>query len=227
MVSECAYLSNELILIMSDYMEIKDHAITSINSYQGGPFQQAISGLTNLNNDWYDGKAYQSYAFDYKTGDDGYITWHVGKPETWTMDARAIRKNGNIGKRTIPEEPLSIIANFGMSNSFAGINLEGILKQLPATMRIDYIRIYQDEDNQILTCDPEGYPTTDYIRKHPEPYANPNMTAWYVLPSLLTFQVTNLSSGPVPSTVNLRIPLWMDAKHDNFVSVMSALVLSD
>lgn len=180
MVSAYAYTERRACANRLDFIEVYDNSITSMNAYQGGPFQQAISGLTNLNNDWYDGKQYQKYAFDYKTGDSGYITWHVGDEETWTLDARAIGPNGNIGKRLIPEEPMSIIANFGMSNSFAGVNLEGILKQLPATMRIDYIRIYQDEDNQIVGCDPEGYPTTEYIRKHPEPYANPNITSWYV-----------------------------------------------
>ncbi|USP80931.1 glycoside hydrolase family 16 protein [Curvularia clavata] len=161
-----------------DYMEVYDLAITQMNSYKGGPFQQAISGLTNLNNDWYNGKSYQTYAFDYKTGGDGYITWYVGQDKTWTMRAPSVRPNGNVGTRIIPEEPLSIIANFGMSNSFAAIQWEEIKKDLPATMRIDYIRIYQPEDNQIVTCDPDGYPTTDYIKKHPEAYANPNLTDW-------------------------------------------------
>lgn len=149
-----------------------------MNAYRGGVYQQAISGLTNLNNNWYDGKQYAKYAFEYETGKDGYITWYVGDDKTWTMDARASGPNGNIGARVIPEEPLSVIANFGMSNSFAFINLEGISKQLPATMRIDYIRIYQDEGKEIMTCDPEGYPTTEYIRKHPKAYNNPNLTHW-------------------------------------------------
>ncbi|KAF2190844.1 glycoside hydrolase family 16 protein [Zopfia rhizophila CBS 207.26] len=163
-----------------DFIEIYDHSITGMNSYAGGPFQQAVSGLTNLNNKWYEGTGaqYQKYAFEYKTGDDGFITWHVGDEETWTMDAKAVGPNGNVGKRVIPEEPMSVIANFGMSNSFAAINLTGITASLPATMRIDYIRIYQDEGNEIVTCDPPGYPTTDYIKKHPEPYTNPNITAW-------------------------------------------------
>ncbi|ORY18792.1 beta-glucan synthesis-associated protein-domain-containing protein [Clohesyomyces aquaticus] len=161
-----------------NFIEVYDNRITSMNSYQGGPFQQAISGLTNLNNDWYDGKSYQKFAFEYATGNDGYITWHVGDAETWTMDARAVGPNGNVGQRTIPEEPMSVIANFGMSNSFAAINLTGIAATLPATMRIDYIRIYQDEGKEIVTCDPPGYPTTEYIKKHAEPYNNPNMTSW-------------------------------------------------
>ncbi|KAF2017080.1 glycoside hydrolase family 16 protein [Aaosphaeria arxii CBS 175.79] len=162
----------------SDFMEVYDHSITEINAYQGGPFQQAVSGLTNLNNDWYNGKQYQKYAFDYKTGKNGWITWYVGDDKTWTLDARALGPNGNVGRRVIPEEPLSIIANFGISNSFAYINWDLINKTIPATMRIDYIRIYQDEGNEIVTCDPEGYETTGYIKKHPEPYANPNITQW-------------------------------------------------
>ncbi|KAF2141402.1 glycoside hydrolase family 16 protein [Aplosporella prunicola CBS 121167] len=161
-----------------DFMEVYDHSITSINSYAGGPYQQAISGLTNLNNDWYDGKAYQKYAFDYTPGSDGHITWFVGDAATWTLDARAVAKNGNIAQRVIPEEPMSIIINFGMSDSFSAINLTGITSTLPATMRLDYIRIYQDEDNPIMTCDPPGYPTTGYIKNHPEPYANINLTQW-------------------------------------------------
>jgi len=162
-------------------MEVYDNSITMMNSYKGGPFQEAISGLTNLNTDWYDGKQYQKYAFEYKRGDDGFITWYVGDEKTWTMKAAATRPNGNVGRRTIPEEPLTIIANFGMSNSFAAIDLARIAAMLPATMRIDYIRIYQNEGEEIVTCDPEGYETTGYIKKHPDAYENPNHTDWYVL----------------------------------------------
>ncbi|KAL5387720.1 hypothetical protein DPSP01_003512 [Paraphaeosphaeria sporulosa] len=163
-----------------DFVEVYDQRITEMNAYKGGPFQEAFSGLSNLNNDWYNGKAYQKYAFEYTTGDDGFITWYVGDSPTWSLQAASIGPNGNIGQRKIPEEPMSIIANLGMSHSFAAINLEELAKFLPATMRIDYIRIYQDpdDDTQALTCDPKDYPTTEYIRKHPEPYANPNLTDW-------------------------------------------------
>ncbi|KAH8730528.1 beta-glucan synthesis-associated protein SKN1 [Phaeosphaeriaceae sp. PMI808] len=165
-----------------EYVELYDTSTTMMNAYKGGPFQQAISGLTNLNNDWYSGKQYQTYAFEYKTGKDGFISWYVGADKTWTMKAPATRPNGNIGTRVIPEEPMAIIANSGMSNSFAAIDIEQIHKDLPAIMRIDYIRIYQDADQEnpddFMTCDPPGYPTTDYIQKHPGPYANPNLTDW-------------------------------------------------
>lgn len=152
-----------------DYMEIYDHSITGMNVYRGGPYQEALSAVTWLNNDWYDGKAYQTYGFEYTPGSNGDVSWFVGNDYTYKVDSRSLRPNGNIGQRTVPEEPLSIIMNFGMSNSFATVFLPNLAKLMPATMRIDYIRIYQEEGKESVTCDPEGYETTEYIRQHPEP----------------------------------------------------------
>jgi beta-glucanase (GH16 family) len=159
-------------------VEVYDNHITTMNSYQGGVYQQAISGVTNLNNDWYNGKAYQKYAFEYTPGKTGSVTWWVGDQATWTLDARSLGPNGNIGQRVIPQEPMAMVLNFGMSNGFAALNLTGLTPLMPATMRVDYIRIYQDEGATLVTCDPPGYPTTDYIAKHPEAYNNPNLTRW-------------------------------------------------
>ena len=160
-----------------ELQEIYDYSVTRINSYQGGPYQEAVSALTFLNNDWYNGNAYQSYGFDYTPGAEGEIVWSVGSTQTWKVTGASMGPNGNVGQRVIPEEPMSLIVNFGMSPTFAAINYTGLAPILPATMRIDYIRIYQDGDGE-MTCDPEGYPTTAYIASHPEPYANPNVTKW-------------------------------------------------
>lgn len=161
----------------TDWIEVYDHATSLMNAYCGGIYQQALSTVTNLNNDWYDGNAYQTYAFDYSPGDDGWIEWNVGDVQTWRVDANAVGPNGNIGQRVIPEEPMALVVNFGMSTGFAALNLTGLAPLMPATMRLDYIRIYQGDDDE-LTCDPEGYPTTSYIAAHPEPYANANLTLW-------------------------------------------------
>lgn len=164
--------------MLGDFVELYDRSLTTMNSYQGGVYQQAISGVTNLNNDWYNGNGYQTYAFEYEPGDTGYSTWFVGTEQTWKLDSRSLGPNGNIGQRIIPAEPMAIVMNFGMSNGFAQLNLTGLGALMPATMRFDYVRIYQDEDNEIVTCDPPGYPTTSYIAAHPEPYNNPNLTSW-------------------------------------------------
>ena len=149
-----------------------------MNAYRGGPFQQAMSGVSNLNNEWYNGNNYQTFAFEYTPGSQGQISWFVGKDSTWKMDARSVRPNGNVGQRVVPTEPMSLIMNFGMSNSFAALNLTGLAPLMPATMRFDYVRIYQDPDSASVTCDPPGMETTDYINAHRDAYYNQNKTLW-------------------------------------------------
>lgn len=149
-----------------------------INEYRGDRFQQAVSGLTNLNNDWYDGKEYQKYAFEYEPGAESYITWFVGEDKTWKLDGRALGPNGNTGQRIFPNEPMALITNLGISDSFVSLNMTGLGPLLPATMRVDYIRIYQDPDNKSVTCDPPGMETTEYIKEHKEAYSNFNLTLW-------------------------------------------------
>jgi beta-glucanase (GH16 family) len=161
-----------------DYLEVYDNEQSMMNTYRGGVYQQALSGVTWLNNDWYDGKGFQKYGFEYEPGGEGHITWFVGDQYTWKIDHRALRPNGNIGQRVMPEEPMSIVMNFGMSMSFAQVFLQDLAELMPVTMRFDYVRIYQDPNNVQMSCDPVGYPTTAYIGKHPEPYRNPNLTNW-------------------------------------------------
>lgn len=165
----------------TDFIEVYDNSISLLNTYQGAPFQQALSGLTNLNNDWYDGKAYATYNFYYTPGPTGRVTWSVADVQAWTLDARAIGPNGNVGQRVIPTEPMALVMNFGMSTGFSNVDLPGIEATLPATMRFDYVRIYQDASSSAsLTCDPDGYETTAYIANHINAYTNPNLTRWYV-----------------------------------------------
>ncbi|KAK5453413.1 beta-glucan synthesis-associated protein [Exophiala xenobiotica] len=160
-----------------DFVEVFDFSVTAMNTYKGAPLQQAVSGISNLNNQWYDGNAYQVYAFEYTPGAKGDIVWYVGSDPVWRMAGEALAPNGNINQRVVPEEPMSIIANFGMSSGFSALNLTGLASLMPATMRIDYIRIYQDDDGE-MSCDPEGYPTTEYINNHYDVYHNPNITSW-------------------------------------------------
>ena len=87
-------------------MEIPDYTLSMLNTWTGGPFQQAVSTTTMLNNEWYDGKAYQRYAFEYVPGNtsESFIAWTVAGQEMMKFDARAIGPNGNIGQRIISEE---------------------------------------------------------------------------------------------------------------------------
>ncbi|KAK9365855.1 beta-glucan synthesis-associated [Lipomyces kononenkoae] len=160
-----------------DFIAIHNQSVTSMNTYRGGPFQQAISGITVLNNDWYDLQSFQKFGFEYAPGSgSGYIQWEVGDAPTYTIYGQALGPNGNIGARQISEEPMSMILNLGISDSWTYIDWPSM--QFPRMMYIDYVRIYQLEGSEMITCDPPGYPTTEYISNHAAAYSNFNYTNW-------------------------------------------------
>ena len=161
-----------------DFLAIPDINTTQMNGYCGGPFQQAISAQTELNNDWYDAKAFQTYGFEYTPGSlaDGKITWFVADRVTFMMTGDAVGPNGNVEARPISEEPMAIVLNVGFSTAWTGIKMEEL--KFPTTMYVDYVRVYQPPGEESITCDPPGYETTDYIKNHPAAYHNNNLTLW-------------------------------------------------
>jgi len=121
---------------------------------------------------------FSTFAIEYKPGfDDSYITWVSNGKATWTLNAAALGADGNvsIAARPVSQEPMYLIANLGMSPSFQKISPN---IQVPAKMRIDYIRVYQDPDNINVGCDPQGFPTMEYIEQYNTAYTNPNFTVW-------------------------------------------------
>lgn len=108
--------------------------------------------------------------------EDAFIAWFVSDIETMRFDSRALGPNGNIGQRIISEEPMSIILNLGFSEGWTWIDWSKLT--FPTVMRVDYVRWYQREGQEMVTCDPPGYETTEYIARHPEAYQNANKTHW-------------------------------------------------
>lgn len=164
-----------------DFIEVHNFTTTTMNTYCGGPFQQAISAVTTLNTSWYqygEGSGYyQKFAIEFLNDDeDGYIQWYVGDKATWTLMNTALHANGNIDNRHVSKEPMSIILNLGISNNWAYIDWQMIY--FPVTMSIDYVRIYQPNNSVSVTCDPPDYPTYDYIKDHPIVYNDANVTKW-------------------------------------------------
>ncbi|RLV95941.1 Beta-glucan synthesis-associated protein KRE6 [Spathaspora sp. JA1] len=161
------------------YIEIYNSSVTTMNTYAGGPFQQALSGTTTLNSSWYEfgpfEHNFQRYGFEYLNDDDkGYLTWFVGDDPTFTVYPQSLHPNGNVGWRHLSKEPMSIIMNLGISNSWAYIDWPSIT--FPVTFRIDYVRVYQPKDQINVGCDPPDYPTYDYIQQHLNIFENVNLT---------------------------------------------------
>ncbi|RXW24986.1 hypothetical protein EST38_g915 [Candolleomyces aberdarensis] len=153
---------------------------TVLNPYRGGVFQQAVSGLSWTNQSCYelaDG-CFTTFGFEYVPGfDDAYITWVNNGNLAWTHYGRGLDTDtaAEIGPRPISQEPMYIIANLGISHGFGTLD-ETLL--FPATMSIDWIRVYQPSNAIRTTCDPEDYPTAKYIETYREAYSNAELMTW-------------------------------------------------
>lgn len=166
----------------SDFLQIPNYETTQMNGYCGGPYQQAISGTTLLNNAWYNGTSYQKYSFEYVPGTStGKIAWFVGEDQSFMMDGRAVGPNGNVDSRLVSQEPMSMVLNLGISGAWGAMDIAHLL--FPTVMHIDYVRIYQKPEDTSITCDPPGYPTTEFIANHGVAYNNPNLTVSLLSPN--------------------------------------------
>ncbi|KDN41086.1 hypothetical protein RSAG8_07640, partial [Rhizoctonia solani AG-8 WAC10335] len=131
-----------------EWFNTSDNFIThqpglKLNTYHGGAYQQTTSVLVDTNQRCYveSGGCFSVYGFEYKRGNDGYITW--------------------IGPRPVPMEPMYMIVNLGISPNFGAIDFDNLV--WPTTMLVDWIRVYQPKDAHNIGCDPPDYPTADYI----------------------------------------------------------------
>ncbi|KAI0674191.1 beta-glucan synthesis-associated [Trametes maxima] len=171
----------------ADAWTIYDSSVTRPNGYRGSAIQQAVSALTTLPDDMFQGSGanFKTLGFEYwanpKNRDEGFITWQTdGKPSV-RMGASAMGPDkgtdgSQVSQRLVPEEPMSIVLNLGISKNWQTIDLSTMV--FPAIMQIDYVRVYQRKGHTNIGCDPEDYPTKKYIDDHPVAYSNPNLTYW-------------------------------------------------
>ncbi|KAF7326181.1 GH16 domain-containing protein [Mycena kentingensis (nom. inval.)] len=166
----------------TDNLFIKSLELSHLNSYKGGVYQQPTSVVTTTKQDCYQlgTGCFASQGFEYVPGfDNGYITWVNNDDVAWTLNVGGVGADTTAGTsaRPIPEEPLYILVNLGISHSFGFVDIEHLV--FPATMRIDWIRVYQDPDRINIGCDPKDRPTSAYINTYIEAYTNPNLTTWH------------------------------------------------
>ncbi len=69
-----------------------------------------------------------------------------------------------------------IIFNLGISQNFGTPDWRHL--KFPATMSVDWVRVYQDPDAENVGCDPPDFPTAAYIERHRAAYDNANYTVW-------------------------------------------------
>ncbi|KAI0737555.1 glycoside hydrolase family 16 protein [Daedaleopsis nitida] len=165
----------------SDNMIIPDATISTLNTYKGGVYQQATSVVSATNQEAYEltGFQYATYGFQYKPGfGDAYISWINDGKIAWTLNQPGMGPDSisEVSDRPVPQEPLYLIMNLGISQNFGFVDLEHL--QFPSTLRVDWIRVYQDPSELNIGCDPPDFPTKSYIDTYSEAYTNPNLTTW-------------------------------------------------
>ncbi|CAE6443354.1 hypothetical protein ACGC1H_006125 [Rhizoctonia solani] len=153
---------------------------SQLNTYVGGVYQQSTSGLSITNQECYTqgGGCFSVYGFEYATGYDGYILWTNDNEPAWQVNGAGLAADPRveIGPRPVPQEPLYMIFNLGISPNFGGIDWEHLV--FPTWMLVDWVRVYQPKGARNVGCDPEDYPTAEYINTFIEAYTNPNLTTW-------------------------------------------------
>ncbi|KAH9944284.1 beta-glucan synthesis-associated protein [Epithele typhae] len=165
----------------SETLYIPDETITVLNSYKGGVYQQATSCVTTVDQKAYEfnGYQYSTYGFQYAPGyDDAYIGWIANGALAWKLTAAGMAADATveISARPVPQEPMYLIMNLGISENFGTVDYDNL--QFPSTMRVDWIRVYQEPGNINIGCDPDDFPTAAYIAEYSEAYSNPNLTTW-------------------------------------------------
>ncbi|KAF8559193.1 glycoside hydrolase family 16 protein [Imleria badia] len=160
---------------------IANPSISVQNTYIGSVLQQATSVVTETDQSCYEGvsECYSIYGFEYVPGfDEAYITWISDNKVAWTLSVAGMAADSTvqISGRPVPQEPMYIIVNLGMSTNFGVVDLDHL--PFPAHLRVDYIRVYQPSHARNIGCDPKNFPTAKYINTYIEAYTNPNLTTW-------------------------------------------------
>ncbi|TEB38988.1 beta-glucan synthesis-associated protein [Coprinellus micaceus] len=165
----------------TENMIIPNQATTRYNPYTGGAFQQATSCITQTNQACYElaEGCTSIYGFEYKPGfDNAYITWISDGNIAWTMRSTGMGADPRveISARPVPQEPMYILINLGMSQNFGTVDFEHLT--FPTTMRVDWVRVYQPKNAANVGCSPKDFPTEEYINNNIGAYMNPNLTTW-------------------------------------------------
>ncbi|KAF8339430.1 beta-glucan synthesis-associated [Amanita rubescens] len=135
------------------------------NTYRGSAVQQAVSSLATVPGDMFQGSGavFHTMGFEYwadpSDRPNNFITWQVDGSPSYRLGASAVGPdtgtNGTgVGQRLIPEEPMSIVLNLGISPNWQTIDLTTMI--FPAELRIDYVRVYQRKGSKNVGCDPAG-----------------------------------------------------------------------
>jgi len=86
--------------------------LTSLNTYVGGVYQQALSAVSFVDSQNYDDQGYAPYGYELWSNpnnrQEGYITWYSNGVQTWTVTSASMGPDtiSQVQQRLISEEPM-------------------------------------------------------------------------------------------------------------------------
>eukprot|EP00878_Enallax_costatus_P016697 GHUV01017520.1.p1 GENE.GHUV01017520.1~~GHUV01017520.1.p1 ORF type:complete len:582 (+),score=86.31 GHUV01017520.1:114-1748(+) len=141
----------------------------------GSDLTDTYSGLSKLGPQHFD--SYHTYSVLWEPGE--HIRWYLDDHFLFEVNKEALRAQTNsagdsIGDRLIPQEAMYFILNLAMSNkSWSKVSPD---LKLPATMSVDYVRVYQRQSAVNVGCSPPDYPTQEEIACNKDEYLAPGET---------------------------------------------------
>ncbi|KAG8916643.1 hypothetical protein FRC00_014577, partial [Tulasnella sp. 408] len=103
-----------------------------LNTYRGGEYQMTTSGVGTVDQQCFEltGRCFSVYGFEYKVGvPEGFITWISEGTASWTAKVTGLGPDPlvQIGQRIIPDEPLYLIINLGLSENFGFVDVDRLV----------------------------------------------------------------------------------------------------
>ncbi|KAF9265804.1 SKN1-domain-containing protein [Marasmius fiardii PR-910] len=103
------------------HFKIYNTTATYDNPYHGSPLQQAVSALTKVPAEGFQGMPNRRFVSYDEHFDNGFVTFQVDGKPSYRMGVGAVGPDkgpggSQVGQRIVPEEPMYIILNMGISS---------------------------------------------------------------------------------------------------------------
>ncbi|KAK9814320.1 hypothetical protein WJX72_004030 [[Myrmecia] bisecta] len=133
-----------------------------------GPYQDSMSAVSDIGQSFFGD--FHKFGLDWAPGE--YLRWYIDGVFTFELNKEALAARENalgqkVGQRQIPEEPMYLLFNLAMSDLWV---VQDPKLDIPATLEVDYVRVYQDPANLRLGCSPPDFPTAQYIACNQKQY---------------------------------------------------------
>ncbi|GLD99595.1 hypothetical protein PINS_up008321 [Pythium insidiosum] len=143
--------------------------------------------------------SFLTYQVEWVMGTTGYIRWMLEGQPLFEIPAASLTEPPQSPTKPnpvkmIPEEPMYLVMNVAVSKEWSATppnpgracadhspsanesvttRNDHICREFPLSMKVDYIRVYQDVSsgsNMSVGCDPATHPTREWIQGHLEEY---------------------------------------------------------